>query len=84
MDEPMTFKSVEQGAATSVWAASPQLKDLGGLYLEDCQIAGAAAPGKPGGVAACRHRPATADRLWRLSETLVGQSFPGISAVATR
>ena len=84
-DEPMTFKSVEQGAATSVWAAaSPQLKDLGGLYLEDCQIAGAAAPGKPGGVAAYATDPATADRLWRLSETLVGQSFPGISAVATR
>lgn len=74
--EPMTFKTVEQGAATSVWAAtSPQLRDLGGLYLEDCQIAAAAAPGKAGGVAAYATDPAAADRLWTLSEALVGQSF---------
>jgi NAD(P)-dependent dehydrogenase (short-subunit alcohol dehydrogenase family) len=34
------FKSPEQGAATQVWAAtSPQLADLGGLYLEDCDVA---------------------------------------------
>ena len=34
------FKSVEQGAATSVWCAtSPQLADKGGVYCEDCDIA---------------------------------------------
>ncbi len=34
------FKSVEEGASTSVWAAtSPNLLDLGGCYLEDCSIA---------------------------------------------
>ena len=33
------FKTVEQGAATSVWAAvAPELEHKGGLYLEDCQI----------------------------------------------
>lgn len=32
-------KTVEQGAATSVWAAiAPELEGRGGLYLEDCQI----------------------------------------------
>ncbi len=35
-----TFKTLEQGAATQLWAAtSPKLKSLGGLYLEDCEVA---------------------------------------------
>lgn len=35
----MKFKSVESGAATSVWAAvSPQLEGQGGYYLEDCHV----------------------------------------------
>ena len=34
------FKSPEAGAATAVWAAtSPLLDGLGGLYLEDCDVA---------------------------------------------
>lgn len=34
------FKNVEQGAATSVWAATASaLEGHGGKYLEDCQIA---------------------------------------------
>jgi hypothetical protein len=33
------FKNIEQGAATSVWAAvAPELENQGGLYLEDCVI----------------------------------------------
>ncbi len=37
--EDMVLKSVESGAATSVWAAtSLDLEGKGGLYLEDCQI----------------------------------------------
>ena len=37
--EGMTFKSIECGAATSVWAAvSPQLEGQGGYYLEDCHV----------------------------------------------
>lgn len=32
-------KSVEQGAATSVWAAvAPEFDEVGGLYLEDCSV----------------------------------------------
>lgn len=39
-----TFKTLEQGAATQLWAAtSPKLKGLGGLYLEDCEVANPAA-----------------------------------------
>jgi NAD(P)-dependent dehydrogenase (short-subunit alcohol dehydrogenase family) len=73
--EEMTFKSIEQGAATSVWGAtSLQLQGLGGLYLEDCHIAEPAAPAKTGGIADFAADPALADRLWALSETLVGQS----------
>jgi NAD(P)-dependent dehydrogenase (short-subunit alcohol dehydrogenase family) len=73
--EEMTFKSIEQGAATSVWAAtSPQLQGLGGLYLEDCHIAEPGVPGKSGGIAGYAADPALADRLWDLSETLVGRS----------
>ena len=33
------FKTVEQGASTSVWGAiSPELENKGGLYLEDCSV----------------------------------------------
>ena len=72
--EEMTFKSVEQGAATSVWGAtSPQLAGLGGLYLEDCHIAEPATVGKSGGIADYARDPALADRLWVLSEALVGR-----------
>jgi NAD(P)-dependent dehydrogenase (short-subunit alcohol dehydrogenase family) len=74
--EEMTYKSIEQGAATSVWAAtSSLLQGLGGLYLEDCHIAVPAVPGQGGGVEAYASDPAVADRLWHLSESLVGQSF---------
>jgi NAD(P)-dependent dehydrogenase (short-subunit alcohol dehydrogenase family) len=35
----MKFKSLDAGAATSVWAAiSPQLEGQGGYYLEDCHV----------------------------------------------
>jgi NAD(P)-dependent dehydrogenase (short-subunit alcohol dehydrogenase family) len=72
----MVLKSVEQGAATSVWAAtSPTLAGKGALYLEDCHIADAASPGADGGVESYALDHADADRLWTLSEALVGQTF---------
>ncbi|MFO0690865.1 MAG: SDR family NAD(P)-dependent oxidoreductase [Myxococcota bacterium] len=38
--EPMQFKQVSQGAATSVWAATaPELEGQGGVYCEDCGVA---------------------------------------------
>lgn len=74
--EPLVFKSLEQGAATTVWAASsPHLAGRGGIYLENCQIAPAAVQGKSIGVESYAVNPAAAERLWTLSEELVGQSF---------
>lgn len=62
------FKSVQQGAATSVWAAvSPETADLGGAYCADAEIAEAADYATD---------PEYARRLWALSEELVGESFP--------
>ncbi len=70
------FKSVEQGAATSVLlAASPLLDGIGGRYFENCNEAALVdrrgGPGR-GGVAPYALDPANAERLWELSLKLVG------------
>jgi NAD(P)-dependent dehydrogenase (short-subunit alcohol dehydrogenase family) len=73
--EKMKFKSIPQGAATSVWAATaPELENKGGLYLEDCHIAHGAVDGGGGGVESYALDTDTADQLWALSATLVGQT----------
>ena len=39
MAENPHFKTIEQGASTTVWAAvAPELENQGGLYLENCGI----------------------------------------------
>jgi NAD(P)-dependent dehydrogenase (short-subunit alcohol dehydrogenase family) len=61
------FKSAEQGAATSVWAAvGSELEQVGGLYLEDCAQAGAWHPDTSpySGVAPHASDPGIARRLW--------------------
>lgn len=77
-DRPaITYKSIPQGAATSVWAAtSPLLEGVGGLYLEDCDI------GQPVSEQALelgyKNYALDADiaaQLWQLSEQLVGEQF---------
>jgi NAD(P)-dependent dehydrogenase (short-subunit alcohol dehydrogenase family) len=71
------FKTVPAGAATSVWAATAaQLEGIGGLYLEDCHIGEAALPGDSGGFEPHAVDPASSERLWQLSEQLLGQEFP--------
>ncbi|MFT6017175.1 MAG: NAD(P)-dependent dehydrogenase (short-subunit alcohol dehydrogenase family) [Patiriisocius sp.] len=68
------FKTVEQGASTSVWAAtSAELSGKGGCYLEDCAIADVAQarPEMPKGVMAYAVDPASADQLWQLSEKMI-------------
>jgi NAD(P)-dependent dehydrogenase (short-subunit alcohol dehydrogenase family) len=61
-------KSVEQGAATSVWAATaPELDEQGGTYLADTAVTDEYAP--------WARDPESAGRLWTLSEELVGQGF---------
>lgn len=70
------LKSIPQGAATSVWAATAgELEGRGGIYLEDCHVAEPAQPGSEGGVEAYALDSSGADRLWSLSEQLVGQEF---------
>ena len=68
------FKTPEQGASTSVWAAlGPELEGVGGLYLEDCQQAlpwTKAAPWQ--GVLPHALDPEAAERLWALSLQTVG------------
>ncbi|MFD9392765.1 SDR family NAD(P)-dependent oxidoreductase [Streptomyces sp. NPDC060000] len=68
------FKTPEQGAATQVWAAtSPQLAGLGGLYLEDCDVAEPAVDGDVrAGVRDWATDPEQAARLWELSAELTG------------
>ena len=62
-------KSIEQGAATTVWAATaPGLEQRGGTYLADCQVTDQHAP--------WARDPESAHRLWALSEELVGEQFP--------
>jgi NAD(P)-dependent dehydrogenase (short-subunit alcohol dehydrogenase family) len=71
------FKTPEQGAATSVWAAtSPQLEGMGGVYCEDCDIAEPTAVGSPEarvrGVDAHAIDRTDAARLWAFSAQLTG------------
>ena len=74
--KPLEFKSLQQGAATTVWAAtSPHLSGRGGIYLEDCQIARASKGDGGAGFESYAVNPTNAERLWQLSEELVGQSF---------
>lgn len=74
----LDFKTIPQGAATSVWAAtSASLNGMGGLYLEDCQI------GKPvqgeglavSGYAAWALDVERAQAFWRQSEAWVGRRY---------
>ncbi len=72
------YKSVKQGAATSVWCAvSSQLTGMGGVYCEDCDIAVAvpADSTAPNGVRPWAADPKAAEVLWKLSETLIGSEF---------
>ncbi|MEU1403011.1 SDR family NAD(P)-dependent oxidoreductase [Streptomyces sp. NPDC005728] len=71
---PEGFKTPQQGAATQVWAAtSPQLEGMGGVYLEDCDIAEpATADDARFGVKAWATDPEQAARLWALSAQLTG------------
>ncbi|MHA3700822.1 SDR family NAD(P)-dependent oxidoreductase [Jatrophihabitans sp. YIM 134969] len=69
------LKTVQQGAATSVFAAvSPLLEGIGGRYLEDCgeaaPVAARSASDGRHGYAAYALDPDNAARLWTVSERL--------------
>jgi NAD(P)-dependent dehydrogenase (short-subunit alcohol dehydrogenase family) len=72
------WKTPEQGAATSVWAATErQLAGRGPLYLEDCRIAPLLdQPSYNHGVMAYALDPALAARLWHETERLLARELP--------
>jgi NAD(P)-dependent dehydrogenase (short-subunit alcohol dehydrogenase family) len=80
IDPAKSRKTVEQGAATTVWCAtSPQLDDLGGLYAQDCDIAPLVVPSEalniefgspPLGVMSYAVDADVAEQLWIASERL--------------
>jgi NAD(P)-dependent dehydrogenase (short-subunit alcohol dehydrogenase family) len=70
------FKSIPQGAATSVWAAVVADADsIGGRYCEDCNVAEVIDDQLSQGVMPYAVDPAGADALWTRSEELVGERF---------
>ena len=72
-----SWKTIPQGAATSVWAAFvAPAEDVGGLYCEDCHVAERNDnPAARGGIRPYALDPARAKALWARSEELVGEKF---------
>ncbi|KAJ6584414.1 hypothetical protein B0H19DRAFT_1058840 [Mycena capillaripes] len=63
------FKTIPQGAATTVVAAfDPTLNDKPGAYLNDCVAANEL-------VAPHSSDPANAEKLWTLTEEIIGEKF---------
>jgi NAD(P)-dependent dehydrogenase (short-subunit alcohol dehydrogenase family) len=78
---PFQWKSIPQGAATSVWAAVVARPDeIGGQYCENCHV-GHIVPDHvtitaiSEGVRAYALDAKNAEALWKKSEELVGESF---------
>ncbi|MBX7513646.1 SDR family NAD(P)-dependent oxidoreductase [Qipengyuania sp. GH38] len=75
-ETPEPFKTIPQGAATTCWAATAEeLEGNGGLYCENCHVADQDDESTGGGVRSYAIDPDKADRLWSLSEEMVGESF---------
>ncbi|CAN5412357.1 SDR family NAD(P)-dependent oxidoreductase [soil metagenome] len=74
---PFRYKTIPEGAATSVWAAAVASADeVGGRYCEDCNVAEVVDNGLVrGGVRPYALDPDRAKALWALSENLVGETF---------
>jgi NAD(P)-dependent dehydrogenase (short-subunit alcohol dehydrogenase family) len=81
MPEGQSFhwKSIPQGAATSVWAGFVAGADeIGGKYCEDCHVADfSAGEGLREGVQAYALDPDNAKALWAKSEEMVEERFQG-------
>lgn len=75
--DEIKFKSVPQGAATSVWAAVVAPADaVGGRYCEDCHVAEINDNDSPrAGVRSYALDSAHAEVLWKKSEAMVGETF---------
>jgi NAD(P)-dependent dehydrogenase (short-subunit alcohol dehydrogenase family) len=77
---PFQWKTIPQGAATSVWAAVVAAADeIGGQYCEDCHVGHILPDDVPVGVNEGVRRyaidPKAAEALWKKSEEMVGESF---------
>jgi NAD(P)-dependent dehydrogenase (short-subunit alcohol dehydrogenase family) len=78
---PFQWKTIPQGAATSVWAGVVAPADeIGGRYCADCNVGpivpeSVAITGVSDGVRGYALDPNTAEALWRKSEEMVGESF---------
>jgi NAD(P)-dependent dehydrogenase (short-subunit alcohol dehydrogenase family) len=77
---PFHWKTVPQGAATSVWAAVVASADeIGGQYCEDCQVGRIVGDDLPvainEGVRGYAIDPKATEALWKRSEEMVGESF---------
>ena len=72
-----SLKTIPQGAATTVWAAtSPMLNNIGGVYCENADVSLLGADTSViGGVKAYSLDETNAKRLWKLSEELTGVRF---------
>jgi NAD(P)-dependent dehydrogenase (short-subunit alcohol dehydrogenase family) len=77
---PFEWKTIPQGAATSVWAAVVAPADeIGAQYCEDCHVGAIVSNDLPvgvnEGVRGYALDPNNAEARWKKSEELVGQSF---------
>jgi NAD(P)-dependent dehydrogenase (short-subunit alcohol dehydrogenase family) len=79
--EPFRWKTIPQGAATSVWAGVvARAEEVGGRYCEDCHVSRIVPESVPvdsitEGVRAYALDQNNADALWKKSEKMVGESF---------
>ena len=79
--EPFQFKTIPQGAATSVWAGVVASADeIGGRYCENCHVGHIVPDEAPisassEGVRGYALDPDNAEALWKKSEEMVGESF---------
>jgi NAD(P)-dependent dehydrogenase (short-subunit alcohol dehydrogenase family) len=78
---PFQWKTIPQGAATSVWAGVVASGDeIGGRYCENCHVGqivpdNATITAVSEGVRAYALDPGNAEALWKKSEEMVGESF---------
>jgi hypothetical protein len=85
---PFAWKTIPQGAATTVWTAAVAPADtIGGRYCENCHV-GEIVPDDrqisaiSEGVRAYALDPDHADALWAKSEQMVGERFAEFEAPA--
>jgi NAD(P)-dependent dehydrogenase (short-subunit alcohol dehydrogenase family) len=78
---PFKWKTIPQGAATSVWAGVvASAEEIGGRYCENCHV-GKIVPdevtitGVSEGVRGYALDPRAAEALWKKSEEMVGEKF---------